>query len=135
MPYARSSTLRYNAPMKTLLTIVALLLLSTPAFAQTATPQNKFQWTEAGQTVAIAGGAAYNLYDGTNPTPLVLTAVTCIAGAPTTDAVCTGNIPALTLGVHTVTLSQVISGAESGKSSVLSFTFVIVVTPTNFIVK
>lgn len=121
--------------MKPLLTLVALLLFASPVFAQTATPQNKFQWTEAGQTTAIASGATYNLYDGTNPTPIVLTGVTCVAGAPTTDANCTGNIPALTLCVHTVTLSQVISGAESGKSSVLSFTFVIVVTPTNFIVK
>lgn len=120
--------------MKSLFVLVALLL-AAPAFAQTATPQNKFQWTEAGQTVPIASGATYNLYDGSNPTPLVLAAVTCVAGTPATDAVCTANIPALTLGVHTVTLSQVISGAESGKSAVLNFTFVIVVTPTNFIVK
>lgn len=122
-------------PMKRFLIALALLCSAAPLYAQTATPQNKFQWTEAGQTVPIAGGATYNLYDGSNPTPLVLTGVTCVAGTPTTDANCTGSIPALTLGVHTVTLSQVISGAESGKSSVLSFTFVIVVTPTNLIVK
>lgn len=121
--------------MKYLTPLLVALLMAANASAQTATPQNKFQWTEVGQTTAIAGGASYNLYDGTNPTPIILTGVTCIAGTPATDANCTGNIPALTLGVHTVTLTQVISGAESNKSSVLSFTFVIVVTPTNFIVK
>lgn len=121
--------------MRTLSALTIALLMAVSASAQTATPQNKFQWTEVGQTVAIAGGATYNLYDGTNPTPIVLTGVTCVAGTPATDATCTGNIPALTLGVHTVTLTEVISGAESAKSAVLSFTFVIVVTPTNFIVK
>lgn len=122
-------------PMKTLLLALALLLMTAPVYAQTATPQNKFQWTETGQAAPIAAAATYNLYDGSNPTPLVLTTVTCVAGAPTTDAVCTATIPALTLGVHTVTLSQVISGAESGKSTGLSFTFVIVVTPGNLMVK
>jgi hypothetical protein len=120
--------------MKSLVVLLALLMAQNVA-AQTATPQNKFQWTEVGQSVAIAGGATYNLYDGTNPTPLVLTGLICGIGSPITDAVCTANIPALTLGVHTVTLTQVISGAESSKSAGLSFTFVIVVTPTSFIVK
>lgn len=112
-----------------------LLLIAAPVFAQTATPQNKFQWTEAGQAFASAGAATYNLYDGASTTPIVLTGVVCVASVPVTDASCSANIPALTLGLHTVTLTQVISGAESAKSAALSFTFVIVVTPTNFIVK
>jgi hypothetical protein len=45
-------------------------------------------------------------------------------------ATCTAPFPAMTPGAHALTLTQTISGAESGKSMALAFTFVVVVTPT-----
>lgn len=68
-------------------------------------------------------------------TPIPLTGVVCVAGNPTTGSDCTSNIPALTVGQHTVTVTQVIISAESGKSNTLSFTMVIVVTPSGLVLK
>lgn len=120
--------------MKTLFTLIALLL-AAPAFAQTATPQNHFGWTESAQTPAVATAATYKLYEGATSLG-TLANVSCVVSATTsTDADCTGDIPALVQGTHTVTLTQNSQGAESPKSNAISFTFVIVVTPTNFRVK
>lgn len=122
---------------RTLLTLVTLLLLSAvPLFAQVATPSNHFAWSEVGQAAPAAQVATYNLYvDGSAfGTPLL--SVTCTANLLTpANADCLAPIPAMTLGLHVVTLTQVITGAESPKSSSLSFTFVIVVTPTSLSVK
>jgi len=118
--------------MKSLFTLLALVLLAAPASAQIATPQNHFGWTEAGQTPAIATAATYKLYEGTTVLA-TLANVTCVAAGA--DASCTGDIPALTQGTHVVTLTQNISGAESPKSNTVSFTFVIVVTPTALAIK
>lgn len=118
--------------MRTLSALTIALLLSITASAQTATPQNHFGWTEVAQTPAAATAATYKLYEGTTPLG-TLTNVTCVAAG--SDADCTGDIPALIQGTHTVTLTQNSQGAESPKSNTVSFTFVIVITPTNFRVK
>ena len=109
-----------------------VLLLASTGQAQTATPQNHFGWTETGQTPAAATAATYKLYEGTTPLG-TLTNVTCVASGA--DADCTGDIPALIQGTHTVTLTQNSQGAESPKSNAVSFTFVIVIVPTSFRVK
>jgi len=109
-----------------------VLFLASTAQAQTATPQNHFVWTETAQTPAAASSATYKLYEGTTVLG-TLANVTCVqAGA---DASCTGDIPALTQGPHTLTLTQNSQGAESPKSNAVSFTYVIVITPTSFAIK
>lgn len=119
--------------MKRVMLSLVFVLFAAFASAQVATPINHFGWTEVGQAPAVAGPATYNLYVDATPAPIVLTGVVCVAAGA--DSACTANIPALTVGPHTVTLTQAITGAESGKSSPVSFTFVIVVTPTGFTLK
>lgn len=112
-----------------LLSALLLVLVATRVAAQATTPNNHLGWTQTGQTAAVASGATYNYYaDGVTTPNGQLTGVTCTtAGA---DASCTSNIPALSVGAHTIAITQVISGAESAKSNVLSFTLVVVVTPS-----
>lgn len=119
--------------MKRFVLALAFILVASFASAQVATPINHFGWTQVGQTVAVASPATYNLYVDAATTPVPLTGVTCVAAG--SDAACTSNIPALTVGAHTVTLAQNIQGAESGKSASLSFTFVVVVTPSGLVLK
>ena len=115
------------------LSIVALslLLVSMPAVAQTATPLSKLAFDEVGQTVATASGATYTgLIDGsTTATPL--TGIVCTATANPTGATCTSALPPLTPGTHTITITQTIGGASSAASAPLSFSLIVVVTPTN----
>lgn len=118
-----------------LVVFYALLGHAVPASAQVATPVNHLGWTEVAQVPAVAGAASYNLYVDAVVAPLPLTGVVCVAGNPTTGSDCTSNIPALTVGQHTVTVTQVIISAESGKSNTLSFTMVIVVTPSGLVLK
>jgi len=120
--------------MKSLFVLLALLMAQN-AFAQTATPQNHFGWTETAQAPVIANAATYKLYEGTTALG-TLTNVTCLQStANQFDSDCTGDIPALVQGAHTVTLTQNSQGAESPKSNAASFTFVLVITPSGFRVK
>jgi len=115
----------------TLAFLAAFLFISTHASAQTtATTGNKFQWTEVGQSVAIAQAATYNVYVDSATTGTALTGIACVAGTPASNAVCTSNLPAFTVGPHTAAVSQLIGGAESAKSNTLAFSFVVVVQPT-----
>jgi len=110
------------------LVLAILLLLPRLVSAQTvATPTNHLGWDEVGQTAAIANASTYNAYIDAATTPVALTGVACIG---TTTATCTANWPAMTPGTHTLTITQV-NGGESGKSAPLSFSFVVVVVPTN----
>lgn len=115
------------------LVVGLLALVAWPAAAQTvATPNNHLAWIEIGQSVAQASSAIYNSYLDTASTGVPVAGVACVVGSPATDSSCQSNLPVLTLGLHTVVLSQVISGAESAKSAPpLSFTFVVVVQPTS----
>lgn len=119
----------------------AILLTPRVASAQVATPLQHFGFTEVGQTVAQAAGAgvSYNLYDNSSTTPIPLTGLACVAATVPANSDCTTSIPALTTGIHVVTVTQQVTvtagPAESGKSNVLSFTMVLVVTPSGLIVK
>jgi hypothetical protein len=118
--------------MKTILVALALLAIALPAPAQTtATPSNKYAWTQPGQAAAVAQAATYDHYlDGATSTTVTLAGVACAPNTTTpANADCTASIPALTLGSHTTAISQVISGAESAKSNVITFQFVVVVQP------
>jgi hypothetical protein len=114
--------------LKIVIVAAMALLTASLAYAQTATPANKYQWTQQAQSATVAQAATYPHYlDGAATPSTTLTAACTQSGA---DATCTAPIPALTIGNHTVTLSQLISGAESPKSSPVTFTFVVVVQPT-----
>lgn len=110
-----------------------LLLCSAVAFAQAASPTSHVGWDINGQAVAVASAATYNGYVDALPV-VALTGVSCVTSvspAPS-GSTCTANWPPMTAGAHTITITQVIAGAESSKSTPpLSFTFTIVVTPTN----
>ena len=119
--------------LKRLLVASALILLfGPPAAAQSvATPSNHLGWDEPGQSAAVANGSTYNAYLDASTTPTPLTGVTCSTGTPVSTATCVANWPALQPGTHTLTVTQVQTNVESAKSAPLSFTMVIVVTPTN----
>jgi len=112
------------------LTFLVLAMSATVQAQTVATPSNRLAWTEVGQTVAQASSATYNSFLDTATTGVAVAGVTCAAGTPATDAACSSNLPVLTLGLHSLTLTQVISGAESAKSAAVTFTFVVVVQPT-----
>ncbi len=99
------------------------------ATAQPATPSSRLAWDEVGQSVATAQAAAYAVYVDTG-TPVALAGVTCVVGTPASTTTCSAAFPALTPGAHTLTLTQIIGGAESAKSATLAFSYVLVVTPT-----
>lgn len=109
--------------------LTLLLLTSSVAKAQTATSGDKFGFDEVGQTLTVANGASYKLYLDGSTTGVTGLSLACTVVSNLVS--CSVSIPALTVGAHTVTISQVINTAESAKSSPLSFTFVVVVTPTN----
>ena len=112
--------------------LVLIALLGQPhiAAAQAATPTSKLAWDQIGQSVVTAQAASYNVYIDTG-TPVLVVGVACVTGAPTTNATCTATFPAMSPGAHTLTLTQLIGGAESPKSTpALAVVFVVVVTPT-----
>lgn len=121
--------IRWAVLIVTLWCTVGTALIS----AQTsATPANKLQWDEVGQTAFLAGSAAYVIFIDGSTTRTPLTNVTCATGVPATNAVCTSDLPALTPGVHTIKGIQSISGADSAQSLPFTFTYVVVVTPSGF---
>jgi hypothetical protein len=110
------------------LVLFSLLLVPATAHAQSnVATGNKLGWTQTAQAPAIANSFTYNLYVDAL-TGQAVTGVTCVANAANSD--CTGNVPAMTLGLHTLTLTQASGSAESSKSSPLSVTFVVLVTPS-----
>lgn len=109
--------------------VVAGLLFAGTIEAQVATPASKLGWNQEGQTQAIAQSATYNMYVDVL-VPTVAQNVICIVGTPVT---CKADLPALTVGSHQIRLTQVIGAAESPQSLPLSFTYVVVVTPTGLI--
>lgn len=120
--------------MRFRLALLFTIMFAPPIAAQTvATPASVYQWTEANMAAATAQSATYKHYDpATGTTSTTLTGVTCTANATVpANADCQAPIPALTLGNHTVAISQVISTAESTKSNTVTFQFVVVVQPTN----
>lgn len=116
--------------MKKLLLALGLALFATPAFAQAATPASKLAFDEVGQSAATAGGATYTAFIDGSTTGVPLTGLNCTATTTPVGATCTTNLPALTPGAHTLTVTQTIAGATSPASTPVSFSMVVVVTPT-----
>lgn len=116
---------------KYLLAVAAVIGIATASYAQAiVTPATHLGFDIVGQSAAVAQSATYLPYiDGSATPSLPLAGVTCVGATPVT---CVSTFPPLSPGVHTLVITQVIQTAESSKSApVLTFTFVVVVTPTN----
>lgn len=114
--------------LRTLLTSLLLTLLASVASAQAvAFPTQHIGFDEA-QPVAVAQAATYNVYVDAQASA-VATGLLCTASAGA--SVCRVDIPALTVGLHTVRLAQVIAGQESAQSDPLTFQLVVLAAPTN----
>lgn len=115
---------------KILLTLIFTLGFASLASAQVATQNNKLGWTQVGQTAVVANGFTYNYYIDASTTATLATGVLCVTGTPIANSDCSANFPALTLGMHTIQMTQASGVAESLKSTSFSFTFVVLITPT-----
>jgi hypothetical protein len=110
--------------------VLALVLLSTPLFAQTGTPASKLVFDQVAPDLATASGYSYKYYADGATTGTALTGVTCSGTA--SPFTCQTAYPAFTPGAHTLQLSATNAAGESPKSSVFSFTFVVVpAAPSN----
>ena len=129
----RRTSIAYRATRRLLgLSLLLLAVSAFPAYAQAATPTSRLAWDQIGQSVATASSATYTAFVDGSTTGIVVTGVVCVAGTPVTNATCTSNLPPLTPGTHTMTLTQTIGGASSPQSAPpLSFSYIVVVTPTN----
>lgn len=116
--------------MKSLLALIIVISASS-AFAQTATPSSRLAWDQIGQPPAAANGFTYTAYVDGATAGISLVGAVCNNGPTASDATCVVSLPPLVAGAHTVSVTQSLGGAESAKSVALSFTVVIVVTPTN----
>lgn len=117
---------------KVILAVVMMLGLAAAASAQTPTsPISKLAWDITDTDAATAAASTYRLYVDALA-PVQLTEVTCSGSAP---VVCTAQVPALTQGQHsaTVTRTVVVSGTpiESPKSNSVEFLMVLVAAPMN----
>jgi hypothetical protein len=116
----------------TLFVVVALLV--APLQAQTAVSSNKLGWTQAAPTLADAQAYTYKYYPDGATTGIAFTGVVCSGAA--TPFSCEVPFPAFTPGNHTLQITAQNVAGESGKSSPLSFTFVVVpAVPTGLIIK
>lgn len=130
--------MRGNAMTKRvwLMVLLPVLLLAAPTAslaqaAVAATPSNHLTFDLPGQAVAVAGSATYTAFVDGAAAGAVVTGLTCVTSTTVSGSTCTVNWPAMTVGTHSLTLTQTISGASSTPSTPLSFQFVVVVTPTN----
>lgn len=127
----RTSWVR-RATLQFLGVAVCFLLMASTSFAQAATPSSKLGFDEAGWSVATAQSAVYTpTVDGVALPAFAASAVVCTATVSPAGATCTVPLPALTIGPHTMTLTETISGVTSPQSAPLTFSFVVVVVPTN----
>lgn len=108
--------------------LLLLLLPGTVLTAQTATSMSRFAIDQAAPDLATANGYQYLMY--VDALPGVPVAFSCTGFA--SPYACTAPIPAFTPGTHTVsfTVSDVVG--ESVRSTLLTFTLVVVPTaPAN----
>jgi len=112
------------------LLIACFLLVPRLVAAQTTiTPgTSHVGFDTPGQSAAVANSFTYNVYVDALP-KVTLANVTCSAGTPNTT--CVADWPSMAAGVHTLTITQASGTAESGKSTGLSITMVVLVVPTN----
>lgn len=115
--------------MKTILLILAAILLTAvTASAQVTAAPGQHLGFDVTQSVGVATSFGYNIYVD-NAAPVPATSLVCTP--ITTGATCSVDIPAMTAGLHVVTMTQTGAGLESAKSAALSFQFVVIVTPGN----
>lgn len=128
----RRTSWAYRATQRFLGAAICFLLMASSSYAQAATPSSKLGFDEAGWSVATAQSAVYTpIVDGVTLPAFVASTVVCTATTSPAGATCTVPLPALTIGPHTMTLTENISGVTSPQSAPLTFSFVVVVVPTN----
>lgn len=119
---------------KLLLALAVFAVLVAPLQAQTAVSANKLGWNQTALTLADAQALTYRYYPDGATTGITLSGVTCTGTA--SPFACEVPFPAFTPGNHSLTLTAANVAGESGKSSPLSFTFVVVpAIPTGLIIK
>lgn len=110
---------------------VLLVLGGIVSFAQgVAGPASKLSWDELGEVPTVANSSNYNIYVDGSGTAINVSSANCIQGPTVADSTCTIPFPAMTPGSHVLTMTQVSGGAESNKSTPVSLTFRVLVTPT-----
>lgn len=123
--------------MKKILFTIVILLVTSTAYAQSpppATGGNKIGWDQSAPTLAEAQGYIYKYYPDASPSGTTLTSVTCTGDA--SPFKCEVAFPAFTPGNHTLALTAGNAAGESIKSSILSFTFIVIPgAPSNLVIK
>ena len=102
--------------------LVALLvaLLVRVGLAQVATPGSRLAWDQDAPSLAEAQGQTYEAsWDGAVAVPL--TGVTCTGTA--SPYACSGALPPLTVGTHTVTLRARNATGTGPTSDALAFSY------------
>lgn len=115
---------------------IGLMMVAALASAQSANNASKIVFDELAQSPATATSAQYPTYrDGSATAAAALAGVTCAAAVaplnPAADTTCQSTFPAFTPGTHTLAITQLLSGAESTKSNIVTFQFIVAVVPTN----
>lgn len=90
--------------MKRYLLMAACVLFAAPAFAQTATPTDQFQWQMAAVNLTQASGYRFDVELDAG-TPVTLAGVTCTGAA--SPFTCKAPIPPVTPTTHTARVRAV----------------------------
>jgi len=117
--------------MKKLVLLILLLVLPTSVYSQ-ATGTSKLVFDQSAPTLTEANSYIYRYYPDTAVSGIPLTTV---CTGTTSPFICSAAFPAFTPGSHTLSLTAASSASptsESGKSVLLSFTFILIPSiPTN----
>jgi len=117
--------------MKKFLFLLPLFILGFAINANAqASAGKKLAWDQVAPSLAEAQGYIYKFYSDGSNVANTMTSTTCTG--TTAPFTCTNNFPPFTPGPHTLTITASNSAGESAKSTVFTFTFVVVPsTPTN----
>lgn len=118
--------------MKCVVMFLGMMLVSSVAMAQNATPSKRLGWDQQAASAAEAESFTYKHYLDGNLSGVVLSPVTCVVGPVAGTFTCSTPFPAVTPGSHTSQVSAANEAGESLKSNVFAYTFVVIPqTPEN----
>lgn len=99
-----------------------LILLLTTATLNAQRNGTKFTWRQPAPTLTVAQNYTYKYYLDLSATGIKFTKVTCTGIISPFQ--CITNIPLLSMGRHSVTVTALNAGTESDKSDFLTFQIV-----------
>ena len=113
--------------MRRVLSLLSVVFISSvPAFAQTATPSNRFALDQAAPDLATAQAYTFRMYaDGATTGTVVV--MTCTGSS--SPFVCSTPVNAFTPGAHAITMTAANVAGESTASAALSFVMIIQPAP------